>query len=225
MLNGDKINVDGYFKLSFSVEPWCSLERPEETSKYLPRRLEKSWFFINPDGYYELISDKTIYGSSVSAHPDWPAFYVNLHCAKCYSDWLSVQKKLDWEVPNELKWEKSVRGVDGRNYPWGNEFDGSYACTLEYFQEHEEPKEAFSSVVQVFPFDCSVYGVCGMSGNIHEWTLSGRRTDWDMPPDEMVMVYRGGQSGSIDRCHVSARGNLGNVSFSNQIGFRFRRQL
>ena len=64
-----------------------------------------------------------------------------------------------------LEWEKAARGVDGREYVWGNTFRQDAACVkkLNSSTSHATPQE-----VGKFSEDCSVYGVYDMTGNARE---------------------------------------------------------
>lgn len=86
---------------------------------------------------------------------DHPVVQVSWFGAKAYAEWASMR------LPSELEWEKGARGVDGREYPWGNTWDES-KCRNNTWDER-------TCSVQSFPNGRSPWGLYQMSGNIWEW--------------------------------------------------------
>ena len=72
--------------------------------------------------------------------------------------------RLPWRLPSELEWEKATRGVDGRLFPWGGQFDASL-CRMRHSREGRPHPEAIGS----FASDVSVYGVRDLAGNMAGW--------------------------------------------------------
>ena len=98
--------------------------------------------------------------------PDWPVIMVDWDGARAYAAHLAATTGLPWQLPDELVWEKAARGVDARAFPWGDAFDPSWACMKDSHSAIPTPKD-----VDAFPVDESVYGVCGLCGNVKDWCL------------------------------------------------------
>jgi serine/threonine-protein kinase len=122
---------------------------------------------------------------------NWPVSLISWSNASAYAKWLSKGSGFEWRLPTELEWEKSARGVDGRYYIWGDEFDPSYCCMNDSHQTRK-----LLMPVDSFPLDVSVYGVRGLGGNSRDWTSSRWSKDWNEQPQTTERVARGGAWGS-----------------------------
>jgi eukaryotic-like serine/threonine-protein kinase len=135
--------------------------------------------------------------------PDWPVCMLDWHSCNAYAKWKSVQTGYKWRLPTEWEWEKAARGVDGRYFTWGNDFDASYTCMGKSHKDKRLPVDVYQ-----FPFDESVYGVRGMCGNMVEWTASTwiEKKGETPSPDSKLRVYRGGGWYGVEfLCRVAYR--------------------
>ncbi len=90
--------------------------------------------------------------------------------AVTYCDWLSGKSGKKLMLPSAEQWEKAARGVDGRNFPWGDGFNANYAN----INENAEARKKFGYFAPPgsFPKDISIYGLYDMGGNAREMTSS-----------------------------------------------------
>ncbi|MGH3784171.1 MAG: SUMF1/EgtB/PvdO family nonheme iron enzyme [Pseudonocardiaceae bacterium] len=162
--------------------------------------------------YREFVAD--VGSSKEFAHPDEPVGkdYTPAHWRDARFndpdfpvvgvDWYDVYAFARWaggRLPSEDEWEKAARGVDGRIYPWGDEWDPDRAnsvysaygvpeltnlaelealltrTTLEWPLEPVRRADAY-------PEGASPYGALNMAGNVWEITRTNFFTRADMNP-------------------------------------------
>jgi serine/threonine-protein kinase len=93
-----------------------------------------------------------------------PVESVSWYDAVAYCRWRSARDGHAYRLPTELEWEKAAKGVDGRRFPWGNEFDASFCKMSKSRPDYPQPEP-----VGTFPTDTSPYGVRDMAGGMRCW--------------------------------------------------------
>jgi hypothetical protein len=129
-----------------------------------PSFLPEFWIAKTPvtDAHYARFTAATGHDREriwVPGKEDHPVCSISWDDAVAYAKWAGMQ------LPTEEQWEKAARGTDGREYPWGNEWQ-QYCNTMEAGIIDTTPVGYYS------PFGDSPYGCVDMSGNVWEWTNS-----------------------------------------------------
>jgi eukaryotic-like serine/threonine-protein kinase len=180
------------------------------------------------EGGFHLTKD----GDGVKWQSKWPVCMVTWGNAMAYAEWFSALTGKSWRLPMELEWEKAARGVDGRVFVWGSQFDPTWA-SMKQSQSIHGP-----SSIHSYPVDESCYGVRGMGGNIRDWTLDPYVPEPVLPTgvvkmdalrlkeSELSRVCRGGSWLSIDRgLQVTRRDGMKPSFRYSGLGFRLVRSI
>ena len=155
-----------------------------------------------------------------------PLVNVAWDAAVAFCEWLSRATGQIFRLPTEAEWEKAARGLEGRRYPWGNEWDQERA-NAGGLHQGTTPVDMFS------PAGDSVYGLAGLAGNVWEWCgdwydphVYGRRApkligDPQGPATGQGYVVRGGAFDSPPRRTRCAQRNwYYSDSLRADLGFR-----
>jgi len=108
-------------------------------------------------------------GSSIEGRMDHPAVHVSWDDARAYAAWAGKR------LPTEAEWEFAARGgLDGADYPWGNELTpgGAHMCNIWQgrFPDANTEADGFARTAPVKTFLPNGYGLFDVAGNVWEWT-------------------------------------------------------
>ncbi len=140
----------------------------------------------------------------------WPIFMVTHQDAIDYCAWKSARDGRSYRLPTDEEWEKAARGVDGRTFPWGDQFDASFCKNSK-----STPNKAQPEAVGQYPADCSPYGVRDMAGGIREWCDA-----WFNEKDNQKLVRGGSWNFSSIGSHCAYR--VGCVPYEAYVFIGFR---
>jgi len=157
--------------------------------------------------------------------PAHPVVCVSWHDANAYAQWLSDKTGYEYRLPSEAEWEYAARAGSTSLYGHGDQMDKEQAN----FAGHH------GGTVEVDTCAPNVFGLCGMHGNVAEWTEDCWNRNYEEAPVDgsawkqdgcIWRVHRGG-SWVYGAWHLRSSARARDVAHArrNNLGFRVARVL
>jgi serine/threonine-protein kinase len=128
------------------------------------------------------------FGPQSSAEDNHPVTQVSWYDADAYCRWVALAHRAG-----------KRRGTDGRIYPWGDEFDGTFLNFKDASFDGDmnfNDGFRFTAPVGSYPQGASPYGALDMAGNVWEWTADWYQGGYNQLPAQNptgpARVLRGG---------------------------------
>ncbi len=131
------------------------------------RRLDEEALEAQLDDWYpsEQYSIPHLWTNPRYNSPAQPVVGVSWYEARAYCAWLSAKIGRNYRLPTEVEWEAACRGLKGRDFAYGKDFDAAACNTYKTHIRGTTP-------IDVFPAGRTPEGLVDMTGNVWEWTLS-----------------------------------------------------
>jgi gamma-glutamyl hercynylcysteine S-oxide synthase len=155
------------------------VQYPWETSarRYHEHKMHLSAFWIDKypvtNAQYKKFLDATHYRPADDHNflKDWkngtypegwaqkPVTWVSLDDARAYAAWAGKR------LPHEWEWQYAAQGLDGRVYPWGNDWNAEAVPRPDTGRDMQP-----ASDVEAHAKGASPFGVTDLIGNVWQWT-------------------------------------------------------
>ncbi|MFZ4986906.1 MAG: SUMF1/EgtB/PvdO family nonheme iron enzyme [Blastocatellia bacterium] len=112
-------------------------------------------------------------------NPAQPVVGVSWYEARAYCNWLSWVTGDVYRLPSEVEFEAAARGMEGRRFSYGNEFDPARCNTFESHLRRPTPVGIFDN--------WTPEGACDLTGNVWSWTstiFDEERFSYPWQPDQ-----------------------------------------
>ncbi|MCE9581958.1 MAG: formylglycine-generating enzyme family protein, partial [Planctomycetes bacterium] len=148
----------------------CDSGGLEEARRRQPREADKKWW-IEETGRFRLPTPAE--SPKFPWNARWPVFAIDWFDAVAYAVWKSAMDGVPYRLMHEEEYEKAARGVDGRGYSFGNDYDSSYSHTSTSVEGGVTPLPVGS-----FPSDESPCGARDLSGGVTTWCWNAPNHPW-----------------------------------------------
>jgi len=223
-----ELQLEGFFiqKEAVKVSSWVdflnhlSVDDPDEAWMRVPR--QQSSKTAQAGQYLERPKEGEQYVVPEVDHdgdrwdPNWPVFGVNWFDAIAYRDFVRATAMVDVDLPLEAQWEKAARGVDGRLFPWGDDFDACLCNCRSHWPGRSQPTPSASH-----SHDQSVYGVSDCSGSMRQWCAE---EEFD-GNKELRPIRCGSWGAPTPDCRIASRYGYGPWVVFADFGLRLVRPL
>ncbi|HEY1915729.1 MAG TPA: SUMF1/EgtB/PvdO family nonheme iron enzyme [Streptosporangiaceae bacterium] len=154
---------------------WCQLPHSYAIAKYPITCAQMQAFYDGSDGFrqdhwWEGLAKQKKFWEQNRYAPNLPAENMDWYTAVAFTRWLSHKLGYEVRLPTEAEWWYAASGGDPRRiYPWGPQWNSSYANT------HEAGLGRVTAV-GMFPGGTAFCGAMDMGGNIWEWSINEFKT-------------------------------------------------
>ncbi len=242
-------------------KPIRKVELPAyDIGRYAVTYAQYKAFLDAPDGYRDdrwwrapvkLAERQKAHGDQQWKIANRPAECVSWYDAVAFCRWLTARLRAAGELatdreirlPTEAEWEKSARGVDGREYPWGgayidgsaNVVDGEAGRRLaaladkgdwdgyrKVFSDDATAALKHTTGVGLYPHGASPVGALDMSGNVWEWCVTeyASKSDKNMSSPASRVVRGGSWGNGYRSARAADRNRLDPDDRDGSVGFR-----
>ncbi len=186
------------------VAEWIAKEAPRHTRTVEPFRIGR--YPVTNEQFLAYVLDTQPaerpsawgHGTFPLGAANHPVYTVSPEQADAYCAWLAATTGRPFRLPTEAEWEYAATGGDGREFPWGNQWDPDRANTAEAGPLTTTP-------VGIYPTGASPFGVFDLAGNVEEYVADdyapypGAELIRDDLVDTYGEAYRVARGGSFAR--------------------------
>lgn len=119
--------------------------------------------FLDASGYHPADDHNFLRDWKNGTYPEgWankPVTWVSIEDARAYAAWAGKR------LPHEWEWQYAAQSLDGRRYPWDNDWDPQRLSP----PDHGRTMRPLGDV-EAFPQGASPFGVLDLEGNVSQWT-------------------------------------------------------